>query len=180
MTHLNTMSKKAKESKVEEIIAKYEVGSIKEAVRGNLTMLNRIMLIKDILHKEGCKSSAFTTQEALDLDSVETELAVKQKRNCNNTVDFIVGLCHKYTLLVEAELRAESPRNFYHDLYDKIRYSRSMLSVQHGFCHFDPNTVVLLKDEKFEQNKRMLKTLTSNKPSLRPLRVFDFYNMYFV
>lgn len=180
MTHLNVMPKKTKEYKVAKCPNKYEADSIKETLRGNQVMLDNIRFIRDILHREGCENSDFGNQKALDLDSVEAYLAIKEKRNRNNTVDFVVGLSHKFTLLVEAKLRAKSPRNFYRDIDDKIKYSRSMLISQQGFCHFDSNMVVLLKDEKFEQNKRMLKTLTNNKPYLCPLRVMDFYNMYFV
>lgn len=179
MMYLSVMPKKAKITESEKCANKYEADFIKELVEGNAIMLRHIRDIKDILHDEGCNNSSFTTQEALDLDKVETDLAKKERRVPNNTVDFVVGLCQKFTLLVEAKLRAESPQIFYHGLDDKIKYSRCLLVAERGFRHFDLDTVVLLKDEKFEQNKNKLMRLIGNKPILRPLRVNDFYNRYF-
>lgn len=174
------MPNKRKQSKKDIHVNKYKSGAIENTVLGNNIMCAKIAFIKSILIKEGCKKSPFTTQKALYLDEVEVELSRKEKRKKNNTVDFVVGLCHKFTLLVEAKLRAEKPENFYRELDNKIRYSQALMKGQPNFCHFEVDTVILLNEDRFEQNKNKLMRLVGNKPFIRPLRVLDFYESYFV
>lgn len=138
-----------------------------------------VELMRDLLKKDHLKGyNPFTNEVALDLDQLEGN-RVQGITTKMETVDYIVGLGKDWLLLVEAKLDADKPDHFCKGLKDKRNHSRELITSSDYDAHVENEYVILLKDNKFEQNKDRLRNLSNGLPHLKPMRVIDFFNEYF-
>lgn len=138
-----------------------------------------VLLLAELLKKDHFKGKMlFTKEVALDLDKLE-ENRVKGHSSKSETVDYIVGLEKNWLLLVEAKLDANSPDHFAPGLNGKRTHSRTLITMSDFDVHIENAYVILMKDNKFEQNKERLRNRANGLPHLKPMRVMDFYNEYF-
>lgn len=145
----------------------------------NQCLYKVIEILKQEHYKE--KNSPFTDEIALNLDEVEIlkKKGVRGSRRMN-TVDMVVGLYKNRLLLVEIKLYCKSVDDIAKDIHDKISYSRELLMSNPAFVLFENKIAVLLKNERFEQNKRRLKNLVMAKnKDIEPYMVSGFYSEYF-
>lgn len=134
----------------------------------------------DLLRKDHLKGkNPFIDEVALDLDKLE-ENRVKGITTRKETVDYIVGLEKDWILLVEAKLDADTPDHFAAGLNNKRIHSRELIMLSDYDVHVENAYIILLKDNKFEQNKERLRNKANGAPNLKPMRVMDFYEEYFM
>lgn len=155
--------------------------SIRNFVAGNSIMEANIDYIKCILRNEGYKSKKnfFKNEIALNLDKVE----ILQKKGTlrGKTVDFVVGLDKDWLLLVEAKLDVDNVENIMKGIFDKILHSMNILKSNINYVHSESIVIILLKDQNFQQqSSRFRKLLLARTSNIKPLRVCDFYEDYFV
>lgn len=149
-------------------------------VGDNDLMINSIEQILAILQREHYseKTSPFTSEVALNLDEYELK-CTKGKTKRDNTVDFVVCLDKNKLLLVEAKLNVVNVENI-RNIFDKISHSKDFLNVQPTSFSYHPDVVVLLGNDKFQQNSnRLRRMLIPRSMNVKPLRVSDFYVEYF-
>lgn len=109
------------------------------------------------------KYMPFTTELGIYLDDVEIELAKRNKVNRKRTVDFLIGTGKDWILLTEAKFDVCNPREMdVSELREKITHSKELVSNSKMLTHIEPNIIVLLKDDNFEQLKRELKNKVSD------------------
>ncbi len=147
-----------------------------------LVMTQFLKPISDILRCELYKGKymPFTTELGIYLDGVEIELAKRNKTNRKRTVDFLIGTGNDWILLTEAKFDVSKPREMkVSELKEKVAHSRELVSNSRMLTHIEPNIIVLLKDDNFEQLKRELKTKVSNSLSIVPMNVEQFYHTIF-
>ena len=127
------------------------------------------------------KYMPFTTELGIYLDGVEIELAKRNKVNRKRTVDFLIGTGKDWILLTEAKIDVCNPREIeVSELKEKITHSKELVSNSKMLTHIEPNVVVLLKDDNFEQLKRELKNKVSNSLNIVPMNVEQFYQIIFM
>lgn len=150
---------------------------------GDKEMLQCLELVTDILKKEHCKEKGlpFTDEIALNLDEVEK---LKKKgvsgSKTEKTVDMVLGLCTKKLLLVEIKLDCKSVDDISRNICAKIDYSKKLLSGNPQFIAIEQKFPVILKNDRFEQNKNKLKRkIMAKNKDIEPCKVIDFYNKYF-
>ena len=145
-------------------------------------MQNYLQLISDMLrceHYRG-KNMPFTTEQGIYLDGVEIELAKRNKANRKRTVDFLIGTDKDWILLTEAKFDVKNPREMeVSELKEKIVHSKELVSNSEMFTHIEPNVIVLLKDDNFQQLYRELKNKVSNSLRVIPMNVCQFYQSVF-
>lgn len=138
--------------------------------------------IADLLRQEHYKWKymPFTTELGVYLDGVEIELAKRNKANCKRTVDFLLGTGKNWLLLTEAKFDVSNPSKLdVSELKEKIIHSKELVSNSTMPVNIEPNIIVLLKDENFEQLKRELKNKVSNSLKIVPMNVGQFYQTIF-
>jgi len=138
--------------------------------------------IADMLRQEHYKRKymPFTTESGIYLDGVEIELAKRNKVNRKRTVDFLIGTGKDWILLTEAKFEVSNPREMdVSELKEKITHSKELVSNSKMLVRIEPNIIILLKDENFEQLKRELKNKVSNSLKIVPMNVEQFYQTVF-
>ena len=145
-------------------------------------MQNYLRLISDMLrceHYKG-KNMPFTTELGIYLDGVEIELAKRNKANRKRTVDFLIGTDKDWILLAEAKFDVKNPREMeVSELKEKIVHSKELVSNSEMYFQIEPNVIVLLKDDNFQQLYRELKNKVSNSLRVIPMNVCQFYQSVF-
>lgn len=145
-------------------------------------MKDSLKPIAKMLRKEHYKLNymPFTTEMGIYLDDVERELAKRNKTNCKRTVDFLIGTDKDWILLTEAKFDVKNPREMeVSELKEKIVHSKELVSNSEMFTHIEPNVIVLLKDDNFQQLYRELKNKVSNSLRVIPMNVCQFYQSVF-
>lgn len=164
-----------------EMEAKYlDNTSITNYALEDKDMVNSLELIRNILLNEHCKDKniLFTNQLGLNLDKVEI-LKTKKSSIHNSTVDFVVGLAKGQLLLVEAKFDAKNMEKIASEIYRKVDHSKELLISNTSFVGCYKKKIILLSNDKFEQNKRRLLNLLDNDISFYPLNVEQFYLFFF-
>lgn len=155
--------------------------SIRNFVTGNRIMEESIECIKCILQNEGYKNKKnyFKNEIALNLDKVE--FLLKKGTLRDKTVDFVVGLEKDWLLLVEAKLDVDNVDNIIKGIFGKVSHSMDILKSNINYIHSESIVIILLKDQNFQQRShRLRQLLLARTPNIKPLRVCDFYNNYFM
>lgn len=66
-------------------------------------------------------------------------------------------------------------------IFDKILNSMNILKSNINYVHSESIVIILLKDQNFQQqSSRLRKLLLARTSNIKPLRVCDFYEDYFV
>lgn len=145
-------------------------------------MQNFLKPISDMLRCEHYKGKymPFMTELGIYLDGVEIELAKRNKTNRKRTVDFLIGTGNDWILLTEAKFDVSNPREMeVSELKEKIVHSKELVSNSRMLAHIEPNVIVLLKDNNFQQLYRELKNKVSNSLRVIPMNVCQFYQSVF-
>lgn len=157
--------------------------AIRNFVADDHIMSQCLEYIRDILRSENHRGKycPFNEEIALNLDKVEILQKQKSGAERESTVDFVVCLENDWLLLVEAKLDVDNVDNIRKDIYDKIAHSKMMLQSCDNYCHMEDVVVVLLKDKDFQERyNRLRRQLIAKNFNVKPFRVCDFYNEYFV
>ena len=172
--------KKSKKESISLTNRKYKNDSIRNFVAGNRILTECLESIREILYSEHYRGRQcpFNEEIALNLDKVEIRLKKGNVRD--KTIDFVVGLEKDWLLLVEAKLGVENVDNIAKTICEKIAYSKALLQGYENFVHADDLTIVLLNDEKFQQQANRLRTqLIAKSINIKPCNVAQFYKDYF-
>ncbi len=155
---------------------------IEAFVEASPVLAGALEKIRDILYAEHYKERAcpFSEEKALNMDAVALRLA-KEKglAQQSKTVDFVVGLEKRHLLLVEAKLDSDGPEHYAKEIRPKTEGTKAILNTFDTPKVYENVVVVLLPNARFEQHKNKLLRLLANRPGIRPLRVADFYVLYF-
>lgn len=126
------------------------------------------------------KDMPFTSELGIYLDGVEIELAKRNRVNRKRTVDFLFGVGEDWILMTEAKLDVSNPREMeISELKEKITHSKVLISNSKMLYHIEQNTIVLLKDDNFQQSYRILKNKVSNSLNIVPMTVSQLYDLVF-
>lgn len=135
-----------------------------------------LILLNELLKKEGAKKDFFNEEIVLNLDEVEKKL----KTNCGDkceTMDFCMGLSSNQMLLTELKLKVFKPQNLEKKkLENKIRYSKCLLGEEIPVLK---DKVFLFNDQVIEIARRILARLFNNNPNLKVYTVNEFKDIYF-
>ena len=172
------MSKKKINTKPEIPLPRYRNNdTIQEFVKAKPSYKNSLKTLHSILIKEGDKKELFFNKElSLDLDDVERRMGHGQQ---DNSVDCVLGCLNNILLMVEIKLRVNDANNLSKKkLLRKINHSRNLLICNSFKIH--GLTIVLLKENKFEQNKNKVFRLLDNQSNIvEPMTVGLLYQKIF-
>lgn len=155
--------------------------AIRDFAAGNSIMTKCLDFIQNILRNEKYreKQCPFDQEIALNLDKVE--ILTKKGTLRDKTVDFVVCLEKDWLLLVEAKLEVENVTNIAKTIQDKIEYSKVLLHSCDNYIHSEESVIVLLNNKNYqEQSNKLRKLLIAKNINIKPYRVCDFYNEYFI
>lgn len=151
---------------------------IKTFASGDAEMQKSLQLIAEILREEGFEGKMdFSDELAINLDLCE---CLKSKgRLRDNTVDFVIGVGKNSLVLVEAKFKVNNVENIKKTIFDKIKHSKDLLMSNPCFVNLDEQTIILLKDQFFEeQSNKLQRLLIAKTRMIKPLRTSDLYRIY--